>query len=163
MRKIFRGRTVQRPQNTTPKGFGGLVGRFDGLMNEVTPLTHMHISEAQHKTAGEFVDLVASKLGSGRAVHPETAIASAARLAGTCSFVHSTRRFPARGQVTFAFPTKPTKKVHGSSVSWRRCWRMPLWTRFRQQAGLATALQKNCCATGSGKKSQLYSHLNEEL
>jgi hypothetical protein len=43
----------------------------------------MHISEIQHKTAGEFVDLIASKLGSDRAVHPETAIACAARLAGS--------------------------------------------------------------------------------
>ena len=43
----------------------------------------MHISEAQHKTASEFVELIASKLGSERAVHPETAIAGAARLAGS--------------------------------------------------------------------------------
>ena len=46
----------------------------------------MQISTAQNKTAGEFVDLVASKLGSGRAVHSETAIASTARLAGSLLF-----------------------------------------------------------------------------
>lgn len=46
----------------------------------------MQISAAQNKTAGEFVDLVAGKLGSGRAVHSETAIASTARLAGSLLF-----------------------------------------------------------------------------
>jgi hypothetical protein len=46
----------------------------------------LHISPAQHKSAGEFVDLVASKLGSGRAVQSETAIASSARLAGSLLF-----------------------------------------------------------------------------
>jgi len=43
----------------------------------------MQVSESQHKAAGELVDLVASRVGSGRAVHPETAIASIARLAGS--------------------------------------------------------------------------------
>ncbi|RBP48257.1 hypothetical protein DES53_1011058 [Roseimicrobium gellanilyticum] len=43
----------------------------------------MQISEAQHKTAGELVELIAARLGSGRAVHPHTAIASSARLAGS--------------------------------------------------------------------------------
>lgn len=46
----------------------------------------LQISEAQNKTAKELVDLVAGKLGSGRAVHPETAIASTARLAGSLLF-----------------------------------------------------------------------------
>lgn len=46
----------------------------------------MHVSQSQNKAAGEFVDLVASKLGSGRAVHSETAIASAGRLAGSLLF-----------------------------------------------------------------------------
>lgn len=62
-----------------------------------THLTLMHITAAQDRTAAQFVDLIASKLGSGRAVHPETAIASAARLAGSLLFrsfdlsVHGTR------------------------------------------------------------------------
>jgi hypothetical protein len=43
----------------------------------------MQISDAQQKAAGELVDLVATRVGSGRAVHPETAIASAARLSGS--------------------------------------------------------------------------------
>ncbi len=43
----------------------------------------MEISEAQHNTASEFVDLVATRLGESRAVHSATAIASAARLAGS--------------------------------------------------------------------------------
>ena len=44
----------------------------------------MQISDAQNKVAGELVDLIANRLGaSGRAVHAETAIASAARLAGS--------------------------------------------------------------------------------
>ncbi len=43
----------------------------------------MHISESQHKAAGQLVELIADRVGSGRAVHPETAIASAARLAGS--------------------------------------------------------------------------------
>jgi hypothetical protein len=46
----------------------------------------LQISAAQNKTAGEFVDLVASKLGAGRAVDSETAIASIARLAGSLLF-----------------------------------------------------------------------------
>lgn len=44
----------------------------------------MQITQAQNKAVGEFVDLIASKAGnSGRAVHPETAISSAARVAGS--------------------------------------------------------------------------------
>jgi hypothetical protein len=43
----------------------------------------MQISEAQYEAAGEFVELVATRLGSGRAVHAQTAIASIARLAGS--------------------------------------------------------------------------------
>ncbi|QDU78546.1 hypothetical protein Pla110_02500 [Polystyrenella longa] len=43
----------------------------------------MSISDSQNKTAGELVDLVTSRVGSNGAVHPETAIASIARLAGS--------------------------------------------------------------------------------
>lgn len=43
----------------------------------------LNISDAQHKATSEFVDLVANKIGLGRAIHPETAISSAARLAGS--------------------------------------------------------------------------------
>ena len=43
----------------------------------------MQISEAQNKAADELVNLVVSRVGVDRAVHPETAIASAARLAGS--------------------------------------------------------------------------------
>jgi len=46
----------------------------------------MQISKEQNKAAGELVDLVASKLGKGRAVHSETAIACIARLAGSLLF-----------------------------------------------------------------------------
>jgi len=46
----------------------------------------MQITEAQNKVAGQLVDLVAESLGAGRAVHPETAIASSARLAGSLLF-----------------------------------------------------------------------------
>lgn len=46
----------------------------------------MQLSPAQHKVAGEYVDLIANKLGSGRAVHSETAIAGAGRLAGSLLF-----------------------------------------------------------------------------
>jgi len=55
----------------------------------------LQISASQDKSAGEFVDLVASKLGAGRAVQPEAAIASAARLAG--SFL--LRSFDLNGQL----------------------------------------------------------------
>lgn len=43
----------------------------------------MHISQGQQRAAGAIVDLVASRIGSERAVHPETAVACAARLAGS--------------------------------------------------------------------------------
>lgn len=43
----------------------------------------MNITEAQGRATGEIVELVASRLGTERAIHPETAIASAARLAGS--------------------------------------------------------------------------------
>ena len=43
----------------------------------------LNISQAQHKAAGEVVELVAAKIGKGRAVHPETAISASARLAGS--------------------------------------------------------------------------------
>lgn len=39
--------------------------------------------DAQNKVAGLFVDLVAARAGAGRAVHAETAIATAARLSGS--------------------------------------------------------------------------------
>ena len=43
----------------------------------------MQITEQQNRAAGDFVDLIASRLGSGRAIHPETAIASSARISGS--------------------------------------------------------------------------------
>lgn len=43
----------------------------------------LQITEQQNRAAGAFVELIADRLGSGRAVHPETAIATAARLAGS--------------------------------------------------------------------------------
>lgn len=44
----------------------------------------MQISEAQNAAAGEFVDLIAGRVSSGgRAIHPETAIAGSARMAGS--------------------------------------------------------------------------------
>lgn len=44
----------------------------------------MSIEQLQNQATGEFVGLIANKAGSGgRAVHPETAIANAARLAGS--------------------------------------------------------------------------------
>ncbi|MCC6697359.1 MAG: hypothetical protein IT365_17145 [Candidatus Hydrogenedentes bacterium] len=44
----------------------------------------MNITEAQNNAAGEFVDLIANRVSSGgRAVHPETAISSTARVAGS--------------------------------------------------------------------------------
>src|SRR5262245_34209088 len=46
----------------------------------------MQISEAQYKLSGQLVDLVADNLGAGRAVHPETAVACSARLAGSLLF-----------------------------------------------------------------------------
>jgi hypothetical protein len=41
------------------------------------------ITEDQNRAAGDFVELIARALGAGRAIHPETAIASAARLSGS--------------------------------------------------------------------------------
>ena len=44
----------------------------------------MQISEAQNKAAGEFVELIAERVSAGgRAIHPETAISCAARVAGS--------------------------------------------------------------------------------
>ena len=43
----------------------------------------MHISNAQSDAASQMVDLIATRLGEARAVHPETAIATAARVAGS--------------------------------------------------------------------------------
>lgn len=43
----------------------------------------MLITEEQNRAAGDFVDLIASRLGSGRAIHPETAIAASARISGS--------------------------------------------------------------------------------
>lgn len=43
----------------------------------------MSTLDAQNKVAGALVDLVAARSGTGRAVHAETAIASAARLSGS--------------------------------------------------------------------------------
>jgi len=40
-------------------------------------------AEIHNKAAGEIVELVAQRLGAGRGVHAETAIASTARLAGS--------------------------------------------------------------------------------
>ncbi len=46
----------------------------------------MQVTEAQRKFVGELVDLVATLSGKEREIHPETAIASAARLAGSFMF-----------------------------------------------------------------------------
>lgn len=43
----------------------------------------MNITQAQQKAAGEIVDLIASEIGKGRAIHPETAISATARLSGS--------------------------------------------------------------------------------
>lgn len=43
----------------------------------------MNITPEQNKAAGEFVELIAAKIGDGRAVHSETAIAACARLSGS--------------------------------------------------------------------------------
>ncbi|MBS1129975.1 MAG: hypothetical protein H6R16_977 [Proteobacteria bacterium] len=43
----------------------------------------MNITSQQNKATGELVDLVAAKVGSNRAIHPETAISTSARLAGS--------------------------------------------------------------------------------
>jgi hypothetical protein len=43
----------------------------------------VNITPQQNKVTGELVDLVAAKVGSNRAIHPETAISSSARLAGS--------------------------------------------------------------------------------
>jgi hypothetical protein len=40
------------------------------------------ITQEQSEAAGALVELIAGKIGADRAVHPETAVASAARLAG---------------------------------------------------------------------------------
>jgi hypothetical protein len=53
--------------------------RTSGPLKERT----VEISKAQNEAAGEMIDLVAGRVGSNRAVHPETAIACAARLAGS--------------------------------------------------------------------------------
>jgi hypothetical protein len=41
------------------------------------------ITEEQNRAAGDLVDLIAGRLGSGRAIHPETAIAASARISGS--------------------------------------------------------------------------------
>jgi len=46
----------------------------------------MQVTQAQHTFVGEIVDMVAGLSGDEREIHPETAIASAARLAGSFMF-----------------------------------------------------------------------------
>ncbi len=46
----------------------------------------MQISKEQHRAAEEMLELIATALGKNRAVHAATAIASCARLAGSCMF-----------------------------------------------------------------------------
>lgn len=43
----------------------------------------MNSTHQQNKAIGEFVDLIAATVGNNRAIHPETAIASSARLSGS--------------------------------------------------------------------------------
>lgn len=43
----------------------------------------MQITEEQNRAVGDFVDLVATRLGAGRSIHPETAIAASARISGS--------------------------------------------------------------------------------
>lgn len=43
----------------------------------------MSITPEQNKAAGEFVELIAAKIGDGRSIHSETAIAACARLSGS--------------------------------------------------------------------------------
>ena len=46
----------------------------------------MQLSQAQSNAAGQIVDLIVTRLGEKRSVHAETAITSAARLAGSLLF-----------------------------------------------------------------------------
>jgi hypothetical protein len=43
----------------------------------------LNISNEQNNAAGQMVDLLATRLGKNRAIHPETVIATAARLSGS--------------------------------------------------------------------------------
>ncbi len=57
----------------------------------------MQITEQQHSAANAIIELIASDLGKKRAVHPGTAIASCARLAGSFmfrSFNHHLKNLP---------------------------------------------------------------------
>ena len=57
-----------------------------GTFNSNKQKIPMQVIEAQHTFVGEIVDLVAALSGDEREIHPETAIASAARLAGSFMF-----------------------------------------------------------------------------
>lgn len=52
----------------------------------------MTYTEQQSKATGELVELVASKIGANRVIHPETAISSCARLAGSLMFRSSSSK-----------------------------------------------------------------------
>lgn len=56
----------------------------------------MNITPEQNKAIGELIDLVTSKVGVERAIHPATAISTAARLSG--SFLFRTFGFQTDGQ-----------------------------------------------------------------
>ena len=56
-----------------------------------------NIEKKHFDAAGQMVEVIAAKLGKGRAVHPETAIAAGARMAGTMlfrSFSFDTSKMP---------------------------------------------------------------------
>jgi hypothetical protein len=44
---------------------------------------YLLITDKQNQATGDFVELISARLGSGRAIHPETAIAASARVAGS--------------------------------------------------------------------------------
>jgi hypothetical protein len=59
------------------------VGLFEGPLFITFGRRGLKITQAQNKAAGELVELIAAVIGKNRAIHPQTAISSAARLSGS--------------------------------------------------------------------------------
>lgn len=89
----------------------------------------MQATVAQTRAAGQMVDLVVARLGTGRAVHSETAVASVARLAGSLllrSFRVELRSLPPGTAILLDEADEQTPYLQGTLLAMLRRYGVPI-------------------------------------
>jgi hypothetical protein len=113
-----------------------------------------NIDKQHFEAAGEMVDVIAAKLGKGRAVHSETAIAAGARMAGTMLFR------------SFGFDISkmaPGSAVLSNEANEKGPELMNIVAGMLTQYGLPIEKEKLATVTGRGEAPKLTVNETQEL